>query len=633
MTSVREIFRMNDLEVREALELIGLKNESDMINKINLCLDANKHGLLPKQEDDIVSSRYFIPNVEKYYPNVSKILDETFSELSLLKECPINQDWSGDVVDLISYDSLDIHNFIKVNNICYNKETFEKYLREWVSNKKPLEVLDIYKNKIPEDILNNYDFYLSYKDRYLLNHDSDDSYYNNPIQILNFSYDNLGVITEEILYRNYVDRNYTYLVIKLQNNYLRTFDGSILTRYKDAIILDLRGNPIENIYNLPENVLIHIHIGGAHLYGRIELNNFCNIYWESTDIDTLKNFLYKIHNSNVKGISVISSNLEDISYLHFPSNIQEIYLPKNNIQNLCIQFDEYQQLKILDLSDNNITYAALRQTKFPQTLNNINLNNNVNLSYIDNRFHNAWISIKNTQVLYSPESMIKNGDKVKFINNEIYEVDECNELISDKTIKNKMLMVSSEISRHAFDDRLAVKNFKNVSGMLNIKNCTITTLAQLSSYDFNPYLSELIIEKCGIFDMTFILNLKYLSSIQLIYNNLYEIPNLKMLKCLTSINLQENSIKYINLSFLPKSLEILYLMGNPLEEIDDSDDNFFHYYTNQTKILKIYIDKTFFSEADNNIWLKMIESNPHYTENPSVEEQNYYIIQPRNYSR
>ena len=62
MTSVRKIFRMNFQEAKEEIKILGLEDGGDILNKINLCLHANKNGLLPKPEDEIVASRFFMLN-------------------------------------------------------------------------------------------------------------------------------------------------------------------------------------------------------------------------------------------------------------------------------------------------------------------------------------------------------------------------------------------------------------------------------------------------------------------------------------------------------------------------------------------------------------------------------------------
>lgn len=612
MNSIKKIFKLDKDIVKEAVLLLGLDDEGEMINKINLSIDYASQNLLIIPNNQIALSKFFIPKVEKYYPDINKAIEETFDIISLVKYCPSNNvTEDGEIDDVISFEPLDKNNIIKVNNFCYSKESFEKYLRHWIEDHKdPNNVLDIQRNTISNEILDQYDFFVAYKENYESESEEESEEEDLIIRSdinLDFSNASLTELTRDMIFHtnNDEDINDKNVTINLRNNSLIEVDGSVFGNPR-SLRLYLEYNPIEKIYSLPRN-LISISFCEAYLQRGISFNlphlkeiSFVSCIPEGIEEEdnSLRDILKSIEDSiSIENIIIIDCGLKTLHGIQFPISSIEITLTQNYIENLC-DFDRNINLRKLDLSNNSITYAAIKQVEFPKVEDFLEIYfiNNQYLSTLDERFYKSKIYIAGTSIIDINISLF-GGYYERDISEYIILFSPSENYKTDKYMKLKTVLDIRYMQ--ITDSKYESKDFKDISGYLYLSDNEIEHF--LSSY-CNPYLSKLDLSHNNIIDLIFLQELVFLSYANLSNNNIFYIPNLYNLQDLYYIDLSNNKIRNIDLDFLPGNLDTIILSENPIENI-----------TNDPPInTRIFLDIEVIERLNDEKWIKNIDINDPY---------------------
>ncbi|KAI5959843.1 uncharacterized protein KGF55_005075 [Candida pseudojiufengensis] len=113
---------------------------------------------------------------------------------------------------------------------------------------------------------------------------------------------------------------------------------------------------------------------------------------------------------NLTKINMINLNINFLNFNEFPNSLKELVIKNSGLQEIHGYFSKLDELKILDLQNNEITFSMLEHQIFPSSLNYINLSNNKieDLSCLDleNCVHLKELILKEVTAKDEPEGAI-----------------------------------------------------------------------------------------------------------------------------------------------------------------------------------------------------------------------------------
>ncbi|KAI5962377.1 uncharacterized protein KGF55_003453 [Candida pseudojiufengensis] len=80
---------------------------------------------------------------------------------------------------------------------------------------------------------------------------------------------------------------------------------------------------------------------------------------------------------NLTKVKMINLNVSKLDLTEFPSSLEELTIQNLILQTIDGNFSKFNKLKILDLQNNEISFSMLSSQKFPSSLTNLNLSDNI----------------------------------------------------------------------------------------------------------------------------------------------------------------------------------------------------------------------------------------------------------------
>ena len=441
--------KLNEKNRRNNINNIIIKNEDDFSKKINNRLDEIKNNFISKLNKNIDKYKN---NYEKYKKNISKFLEQKEDNLSKILN---KKQKNKDILDYTTNNIFNkINNIISIydnimNNIEDNFNLLNDYLEknELIKQKKPI---DFFLNKNYEIISN-----CSLLNQFNFKEIDRTNFYQNNYYKFFFDYlkedKNDGLIKTYTVKKNEMKRGTQFIKDNynwIQNLQFKGFESNDLDKIIDAIMVNQKKNKnyIVKKMNIKDfDFSDRIDIQKLHLFklDKIEKLKFISgkyispiflkeLFLFSTEkLIALK--LEKVNMSNIglKALMKIFKErpifLETLEYLSLAGNsisavnntlflndeiknkdfkkLKIFNLQKNNIYKFEIPLEKLPELKLLDLSSNNIMTAGIMENMikakdklilFNDNLfitNNIN-NNDIYIDYLNKTLPNLEFGVK-----------------------------------------------------------------------------------------------------------------------------------------------------------------------------------------------------------------------------------------------
>ena len=441
--------KLNEKNRRNNINNIIIKNEDDFSKIINDRLDEIKNNFISKLNKNIDKYKN---NYEKYKKNISKFLEQKEDNLSKILN---KKQKNKDILDYTTNNIFNkINNIISIydnimNNIEDNFNLLKDYLEknELIKQKKPI---DFFLNKNYEIISN-----CSLLNQFNFKEIDRTNFYQNNYYKFFFDYlkedKNDGLIKTYTVKKNEMKRGTQFIKDNynwIQNLQFKGFESNDLEKIIDAIMINQKKNKnyIVKKMNIKDfDFSDRIDIQKLHLFklDKIEKLKFISgkyispiflkeLFLFSTEkLIALK--LEKVNMSNIglKALMKIFKErpifLETLEYLSLAGNsisavnntlflndeiknkdfkkLKIFNLQKNNIYKFEIPLEKLPELKLLDLSSNNIMTAGIMENMikakdklilFNDNLfitNNIN-NNDIYIDYLNKTLPNLEFGVK-----------------------------------------------------------------------------------------------------------------------------------------------------------------------------------------------------------------------------------------------
>ena len=441
--------KLNEKNRRNNINNIIIKNEDDFSKIINDRLDEIKNNFISKLNKNIDKYKN---NYEKYKKNISKFLEQKEDNLSKILN---KKQKNKDILDYTTNNIFNkINNIISIydnimNNIEDNFNLLNDYLEknELIKQKKPI---DFFLNKNYEIISN-----CSLLNQFNFKEIDRTNFYQNNYYKFFFDYlkedKNDGLIKTYTVKKNEMKRGTQFIKDNynwIQNLQFKGFESNDLDKIIDAIMVNQKKNKnyIVKKMNIKDfDFSDRIDIQKLHLFklDKIEKLKFISgkyispiflkeLFLFSTEkLIALK--LEKVNMSNIglKALMKIFKErpifLETLEYLSLAGNsisavnntlflndeiknkdfkkLKIFNLQKNNIYKFEIPLEKLPELKLLDLSSNNIMTAGIMENMikakdklilFNDNLfitNNIN-NNDIYIDYLNKTLPNLEFGVK-----------------------------------------------------------------------------------------------------------------------------------------------------------------------------------------------------------------------------------------------
>ena len=441
--------KLNEKNRRNNINNITIKNEDDFSKIINDRLDEIKNNFISKLNKNIDKYKN---NYEKYKKNISKFLEQKEDNLSKILN---KKQKNKDILDYTTNNIFNkINNIISIydnimNNIEDNFNLLNDYLEknELIKQKKPI---DFFLNKNYEIISN-----CSLLNQFNFKEIDRTNFYQNNYYKFFFDYlkedKNDGLIKTYTVKKNEMKRGTQFIKDNynwIQNLQFKGFESNDLEKIIDAIMINQKKNKnyIVKKMNIKDfDFSDRIDIQKLHLFklDKIEKLKFISgkyispiflkeLFLFSTEkLIALK--LEKVNMSNIglKALMKIFKErpifLETLEYLSLAGNsisavnntlflndeiknkdfkkLKIFNLQKNNIYKFEIPLEKLPELKLLDLSSNNIMTAGIMENMikakdklilFNDNLfitNNIN-NNDIYIDYLNKTLPNLEFGVK-----------------------------------------------------------------------------------------------------------------------------------------------------------------------------------------------------------------------------------------------
>ena len=441
--------KLNEKNRRNNINNIIIKNEDDFSKIINDRLDEIKNNFISKLNKNIDKYKN---NYEKYKKNISKFLEQKEDNLSKILN---KKQKNKDILDYTTNNIFNkINNIISIydnimNNIEDNFNLLNDYLEknELIKQKKPI---DFFLNKNYEIISN-----CSLLNQFNFKEIDRTNFYQNNYYKFFFDYlkedKNDGLIKTYTVKKNEMKRGTQFIKDNynwIQNLQFKGFESNDLEKIIDAIMINQKKNKnyIVKKMNIKDfDFSDRIDIQKLHLFklDKIEKLKFISgkyispiflkeLFLFSTEkLIALK--LEKVNMSNIglKALMKIFKErpifLETLEYLSLAGNsisavnntlflndeiknkdfkkLKIFNLQKNNIYKFEIPLEKLPELKLLDLSSNNIMTAGIMENMikakdklilFNDNLfitNNIN-NNDIYIDYLNKTLPNLEFGVK-----------------------------------------------------------------------------------------------------------------------------------------------------------------------------------------------------------------------------------------------
>ena len=441
--------KLNEKNRRNNINNIIIKNEDDFSKKIDNRLDEIKNNFISKLNKNIDKYKN---NYEKYKKNISKFLEQKEDNLSKILN---KKQKNKDILDYTTNNIFNkINNIISIydnimNNIEDNFNLLNDYLEknELIKQKKPI---DFFLNKNYEIISN-----CSLLNQFNFKEIDRTNFYQNNYYKFFFDYlkedKNDGLIKTYTVKKNEMKRGTQFIKDNynwIQNLQFKGFESNDLDKIIDAIMVNQKKNKnyIVKKMNIKDfDFSDRIDIQKLHLFklDKIEKLKFISgkyispiflkeLFLFSTEkLIALK--LEKVNMSNIglKALMKIFKErpifLETLEYLSLAGNsisavnntlflndeiknkdfkkLKIFNLQKNNIYKFEIPLEKLPELKLLDLSSNNIMTAGIMENMikakdklilFNDNLfitNNIN-NNDIYIDYLNKTLPNLEFGVK-----------------------------------------------------------------------------------------------------------------------------------------------------------------------------------------------------------------------------------------------
>lgn len=162
MATLREIWNLPSKKIEDALNTLFLPVEDDISNRIRISINAAKADKLKELDKAIAINCYFPQtmknnNFETGVNKIVKLLQEH------KKTCSKNNfDEVGIIYDPITLEPIDENKQVIINGICYDSDSFTKYLKEQILMEK-LPIKDFNRTIIKKEDLIKFEFYVTWR--------------------------------------------------------------------------------------------------------------------------------------------------------------------------------------------------------------------------------------------------------------------------------------------------------------------------------------------------------------------------------------------------------------------------------------------------------------------------------------
>ena len=468
------------------------------------------------------------------------------------------------------------------------------------------------------------------------------------------------------------------VMLDLSNMNLTNADLKDISLFPKINDLNLSGNPITSISNLPElSRLTSINLSNTKVNDLSYLSKYPELYSAQlencniTNINSLKDI------KNLSFINLNNNNISDVSALNNLSAIESVSLDNNSIKDISVLnskkiFDlslngnqgitGYSKLKPSRLSLNNCGIKELEDISSTKSISTLVISNNPNIvikkGYLPNEIYELNISGNNLNNLEFLEG-VNSLAALDASNNNLTDLKDLpgsdeefpfSINISNNPIKNidsldKYKNVSINYSNTNNVDLSLFNGLKNIN-YIDLSNDSITDLSKLNIEKLDSInlsnnkelknisalkeikdLSGLLLDKCCLKDLSEITELTNIKVLSLDSNNIQDVSELNKLNKLVTLSLSDNN----NLSGA-LSLNNLFNLSlgntniNNLDMIKDLKELSF-LDLNNTKVNDIYKIYDYFS--DENKWMFVRLSDDETEFSIDSEEMNKFPDNPR----
>src|SRR3989339_641171 len=269
-----------------------------------------------------------------------------------------------------------------------------------------------------------------------------------------------------------------------------------------------------------------------------------------------------IYNTDLESLTFLSSleyanlpEMTDLTGLEYATNLEELYLPYNNIIDLTA-LSNLTNLKILSLANNEV--SNLSSLSGLQNLSKLYVGSNkvenvdglLNLNSLS-VFDLSYNSLSNIDALYRFENL----HELYLISNGLINVDSIGDLINLEILNL---------------DNNAIDNLSSLSNLVNLKQLYLINnkLSDISPLQNLLSLEILKLSRNGLTNINTVSNLINLKELYLDYNDIYLIDNFSNLSLLETLNLSNNHLSNLTaLLNFSTNIKNLNLSSNEIENI------------------------------------------------------------------
>ena len=383
-----------------------------------------------------------------------------------------------------------------------------------------------------------------------------------PINLLNKYRYTTGNPINEFILRNkrfvkltgFIFKGIKVLIIKLNNDQIEQLDNNVFSEIISLESLDLSNNKLKYLsesvcFSLKNLIISDLYLNNNQLnegYCIYKINSIIRLYIEDNE---LKSFKIKKKMNNVIWLSLKKNKLKKVNICNV-KNTRFLYLSENEMNKFSTCNSSY--LNTLDIYDNKLNQINLKNSN---SIRNLNIAKN-NLSYINlsNKLQLNKLVIDNNQfkkIDLSNNLMLKTlslkNNQIKNIENIVY-LNHLNSLdLSENHIElNNLKLIIDRLCKKLNTLNL---NFMNLSS-INLTKCENLEHLELNNNNIVSIELSYLYKTLGYLDLS---------------HNKIKYINLTLNFNLYSLNLENNYIKSINLCM---NLNLLYLnlRNNKLKE-------------------------------------------------------------------
>ena len=443
----------------------------------------------------------------------------------------------------------------------------DNYSKENFSGSKPKnDGAFIALNSWGEFLHDNGYFYISYEDANVLKYLSgvvstsmDDTYKLTDIQseiIRNIIIEKVNYALIDYNGEKYISKTALNSIyeLDLSNQNISNSDLKYLKMFNNLTRLDISNNHITDISSVFENKgLYFLNVSNNpinNISGISKLNELSDLNLSNTNISDIS----ELHLLKDKYIYLDLSNTNITDYSKLPNSTNSLTIKGNNISDIN-QFMYLKELYHINLSNNNI--SEINVVDENNNIGKIDLSNNKlkSLNGIDKFKNLTSLNIEKNQI--SDYSTIK-----KIINNRnvYFKLNASENNINDISIFNDFKINELELRNNQITD---LSNFNNPNiTSIDLSNNKITKgLENLENIEI------LILNNCGITDLSEISKLSKLWTLDLSNNNINDYSEISKLTDLYSLSLENNKI---NDTISNKSISSLNVTNCNLNDFDIS---------------------------------------------------------------